>query len=70
LPEKIIFLWGVVTPVALFGMLIIDLLIHIAANITTIYYDQLAIASSGFILNLVILMAVVQFFNNRSLKQN
>jgi hypothetical protein len=69
LPEKIIFLWGVVTPVVLFGMLIIDMFVLVIAKNHTTNYDQLVIAFSGFILNLVILISAMQFNNKRNLRQ-
>ena len=69
LPEKIIFLWGIVTPVALFGMLIIDLLVLVLTKINTTNYNGMVIAFSGFILNLVIFISTMRFANNRNLKQ-
>jgi len=69
LPEKILFLWGIVTPVALFCMLIIDLLVLVLTKINTINYNGMVIAFSGFILNLVIFISTMRFTNNRNLKQ-
>ncbi|MCJ7519560.1 MAG: glycosyltransferase 87 family protein [Anaerolineaceae bacterium] len=69
LPEKIIFLWGIVTPVALFCMLIIDVLVLVLTKINITNYNGMVIAFSGFILNLVIFISAMQFTNNRNLKQ-
>jgi hypothetical protein len=67
LPEKIIFLWGIVTPVVLFGMLIVDLLVLLIAKINVANYVQMVIAFSGFILNLAIIISVTQLTNDRTL---
>jgi hypothetical protein len=69
LSEKIILLWGIVTPVALFGMLIIDLLVLYFAKIDFPSYSWLVAASTGFILNLVIFISAIRITNNRNLKQ-
>ena len=69
LPEKIIFLWVIVTPIALFGMLIIDMLVLVLTKINTTNYNGMVIAFSGFILNLVIFISTIRFTNNRNLKQ-
>jgi len=57
LPEKIIFYWGIVTPAAWFGMIIISLFDVIFAKIGIIDYLFMVIAFSGFILNLAILFS-------------
>jgi hypothetical protein len=69
LPEKIIFFWAVVTPAAWFGMLIIDLFVLVVTKMNTPNYEQMIIALSGLIGNLVILISVMRFTNNLNLKQ-
>lgn len=70
LPEKIIFLWGIVSPVAWFGILIIDLFVFVVTKMNTPTYEQKVIALSGLIVNLVILISAMQYANNLNLKQN
>ncbi|TDA67285.1 MAG: DUF2029 domain-containing protein [Chloroflexi bacterium] len=66
LPEKIIFLWVVVTPVVMFGMMIFSLFVLFLAKTNINNYNGMVIAFSGFIFNLAILVSVIQFFYDRS----
>jgi len=58
LPEKILFSWAIVTPVVWIGM-----------AIGGASFTGLAVAFSGFALNLVILFSTMQFTNNCYLEQ-
>ena len=69
LPEKIIFLWGIVTPIIRFAMLIIALLVIVFTKINITDNEGWIIAFSGFILNLVILISSMQYTKYHRLKQ-
>jgi len=60
LPEKILFLWGIVTPAAWFGTVIVGLFVMYFANIYFPTYPWIVAAFSGFILNLVILISTIK----------
>jgi len=63
LPEKIVFLWGTITPVFWFGTLIIGLFDYLLINIGVVEYSFMVIAISGFVINLLILFSTVIYQN-------
>jgi hypothetical protein len=69
LPEKIVYFWAIVTPVAWFIMAIVPFLISLFARIYINSYQGLTIALSGFIANLAILVSVLKLARNREEKQ-
>jgi hypothetical protein len=69
LPEKIVYFWAIVTPVAWFIMAIVPFLISLFARIYINSYQGLTIALSGFIANLAILVSVLKLARNREENQ-
>jgi len=66
LPQKIIFLWAIVTPVVMFGMDIIGLFDYFITKIGIIEYKWMVVTFSGFIMNLVILYSTIKYRNSMS----
>jgi hypothetical protein len=54
-PEKIIFLWGIVTPVVWFGTIIIGLFVYFFLKIFDTDFMFMVITLSGFAINLLVL---------------
>ena len=56
--QKFLFSWAVVTPIALFGIMIVDLFFQVVLRSNSMNYDVLIVtAFSGFILNIVVLIS-------------
>ena len=69
LPEKILFLWSIVTPIVWSGMAIGVVFTRNFMNMNILDYVGMVVAFSGFALNLVIIFSTMQFKNNCNLKQ-
>jgi len=72
LSEKILFLWATATQVVWFGMVTVGGFADYFGMVTVDalrVYTVMAVAISGFVLNLVILFSTIQFINNCYLKQ-
>ena len=70
LPDKPVFLWGIVTPIIRFGLLIIALLAFFFTKNNINDYEGVIIAFSGFLLNLAVLISVIKSrINFRSAKE-
>jgi len=61
IPGIIIFLWGIVPPVAMFGMYIIGLFDYSITKFGIIEFEWLVVTFSGFVMNLVILYSTVKY---------
>jgi len=60
MPETVIFLWGITTPVVFFGILIFVLFFPLLINFNTGNQITIVIAFLGLILNLLILLSAAQ----------
>ena len=61
LPEKILFAWVIVTPTALVGIQIIDLIIFLIAKADFARYQAMVIGLIGLILNLLVLFSTLRY---------
>ena len=68
LPERIPFLWVIVTPAAWLGVLLIGALTLYLAKINIFGYQEMVIAFSGFIVNLVVLISTLRYTDIRKMQ--
>lgn len=65
IPEKIIFSWGVITPLTLMFLLMIEMLLIVTVKVNLTGYNGMVIAFSGFVLNLAVLISSLQIRDAR-----
>ena len=70
LPRKILYLWGIVTPITILGLVIVGLFVLLVAKMNSTNYEAMVIAFSGFVLNLVILFFTIKSSYTRKLLQD
>ncbi len=68
LPEKVIFSWVVITPIAWLGFGLIGSLINSLTKVNILGYQGWLIAFTGFIMNLVILISTMKFSNRQKMQ--